>query len=411
MANNGHLISLLPVITKNFSCGGQSERKLPFGEKNLFSRIIKNPLDTEKPARETRCVQLLCFLLENVYEFRKRFLNFLADKSGFNKELINDYNWYFETEKYIEGKRIDLCVEGHNREDGVKVGDVLWIIEAKVSAGFHNRTINHYQDLECDDISCEEQEIDHQILFYDKWLHNQPEKHKAGFVLSARNMQSDMPDKLKEPWYLTTWANFSEFIKDLEFSSEHNFVINHYKGFSKEYLERGANMELTFEKIAFLKAYWEIGEECGETLDYLVSPIKKLLEESSLGLKNIKKQQLYGKPKRCVYSSTLYKNGNDEIWLLAGVDEDLWVWIESKPNLKGKQALTKSFEEVLGGFKIDSYVWDGSDEDDWLHIGISAPLTELLNKNDQRRVVTDFVSIALKQLEEVKVVDIIKKSF
>ena len=123
--------------------------------------------------------------------------------------------------------------------------------------------------------------------------------------------------KLKEPWHLTTWLSFSEFINDLEFSNKYSVIINHFRGFSEQYLERGANMKLTFEKIAFLKAYWEIGNECGKTLDYLVSPIEKLLKESPLSLTDVKKQQLYNKSRNQSYSSTLYKRDRDEVWVTA----------------------------------------------------------------------------------------------
>jgi hypothetical protein len=61
---------------------GLQQLGVPEHSKNLFSRIIRNPVRPDRPMRERRCTEMFCATLMNCPVVRDVLFRWLAERAG-----------------------------------------------------------------------------------------------------------------------------------------------------------------------------------------------------------------------------------------------------------------------------------------------------------------------------------------
>ena len=117
---------------------------VPDSEHNIFNRIIRDP--GVRWANERRCSEMLCAVLLNAPELRTSIFRWFAEITNQNITCIENIVWTIRTEGYASGKSIDIVIRGRAEEDGDDI--VLWIVEVKVGATFHQSGSIAYDDKE-----------------------------------------------------------------------------------------------------------------------------------------------------------------------------------------------------------------------------------------------------------------------
>ena len=263
--------------------------------------------------RERRCTEMLCGILLNCPELRGCIFRWLATVADQPTDVLDDLEWRVETERPIGAKRDDLRIEGFAPESD---GDgprrvVLWTVEVKVQAYFHASTdqTGGPPAGNSDETDDDETPMVNQLVNYDAWLEGQVADHKAGFVLAIPDHAGDLPEGLTQKWACTTWTRLGNTVRQaLEGNalpeSEAEWA-KHLLGFIRTYLwsaSEMADIQLTLDHVAFLRANWFLGAETEHIVDDLVASLEPVLAESGLGLAKLQHQKnLYQSMKRSVY--------------------------------------------------------------------------------------------------------------
>jgi len=405
---------------------------VPDPSENLFTRIIRNPTRLDRPMRETRCTEMLCAVLMSCPRLRTLIIRWMARPDGQREAAIGDIDdlrWHLDTERNIGGKRDDLRIEGWRiTANGKKCLDVLWTVEVKVQAYFHESTDATGQDDDeeasnpanidpCPQENSDEGNASHkktmvnQLVNYDDWLAKRKAPYKAGFVLAIPNHQADLPVGLKCRWTCLTWTGLGELVKDaLDEDAIPAFEKNlaqHMLGFIHQHLWRRTEMtegELTFDHLAFLRAHWVLGLESGRLVDNMVAPLLDVLDKAGLGLdKSYHQKSLLKALQRSVAYSTFTSAKN--VTLFAGfVEGAVRVWCETSPRFEHKDKLRAKYKSLLPELNRNGRQWlTGDAHDQWDDLHTQMPLVELLAKSHQAETTRQFVGDALNDLKAVEI--------
>jgi hypothetical protein len=106
-----------------------------------------------------------------------------------------------EPEGSIGAKRDDLRIEGWCETDEERKRVLLWTIEVKVGASFHESS--PLADIQGDE---EDVALVNQIVNYDHWLEHQVAPNRAGFVLALEDMSHSLPVNLNCRWLCSALA-------------------------------------------------------------------------------------------------------------------------------------------------------------------------------------------------------------
>ncbi|MFP4307851.1 MAG: hypothetical protein ACLFQQ_11610 [Desulfococcaceae bacterium] len=257
-----------------------------YGEKNLFRRIIRNPMPGGRLPKERECAEMLCGCLMNLPFFQGKFLEWMADRAGQTVD-VGALDFRFRTEQPVWTKRDDLRIEGFD-ENGVR--KLLWTVEIKVGAGFHWSTAVESSTRETGEGSDSDgetlQDFVNQLENYDQWLAEQEAKFKAGFVISIWDQKENLPKGLKFSWPCLMWRDVAEVLRvileEAEVPETEVLWCRHLLGFMEQSL-KGLEMEndLRLEEVAFLKALSQQGIPMIEKIKNLVTSVSKKFTSAS----------------------------------------------------------------------------------------------------------------------------------
>ena len=123
---------------------------------------------------------MLCAVLRNTEHLRLLLLKWLAQKASANIEGLDALDYRIDTEGAIGAKRDDLRIEGWSVNNEQETLTVLWTMEVKVGAWFHESSLE--QSVAPD--SLDRQLEVNQLRNYDFWLERQVAASRVGFVLA-----------------------------------------------------------------------------------------------------------------------------------------------------------------------------------------------------------------------------------
>ena len=387
-----------------------TELGLPDIDDNLFQRIICNPHIEASNPRERECTEMLCAVLRNTNVLRLHLLRWMADLSGTTIDRFDDLHFVIETEGAIGSKRDDLRIEGWRETEEERERILLWTVEVKVGASFHESTpLDGVAGLN------EDAEFVNQVVNYDHWLANQSVQHRAGFVLALSDMSDSLPSNLSCSWRCLSWTKLGlklqDAVQDQQLPEKEKFLAKHLLGFITYNLWRTTEMsefELNFDDVALIRAFAAIGRDCEETINRLVEPLDALINDCGIaGGKRIHQKSLYKPSNRSVFYGTLFDSADCKHPLLfAGVSgSQIAIWLETAPGKEKKPIIHAVIQSVLPLLKERNADWQMDDEDGWRDLEISRPLTSLLNATDQARKFESFFRAALEDLLETGVIE------
>src|SRR5688572_21962141 len=127
----------LPVFVLAPAADLVRELHLPSPSNNLFQRLIRNPHAESERAKERECAEMLCALLQNAPGLRLHLLRWLGVQVGFDVEKLDRLRFTIDTEQPIGAKRDDLRIVGLPDAPGEDRPALIWTVEVKVGASFH----------------------------------------------------------------------------------------------------------------------------------------------------------------------------------------------------------------------------------------------------------------------------------
>jgi len=388
---------------------------MPKPADNLFTRIIGDPAQPDRPMRERRCTEMFRAVLVNCPILCDIVLKWLALKADCPEGLIDDLDWRMETERAIGSKRDDLRIEGWLGGDEDERLEVLWTVEVKVQAYFHESTDQTRELIESDDdVMAVELPKVNQLINYDAWLVQQDVSHKAGFVLATLNHENALPAGLTCSWHCITWTALGKVIADALDAdalpdSEKEFA-RHMCGFVQQHLWREEEMtekRLNFDHAAILRAVWTMGKECEALVNDFVSPLVEIVKQSELDIGEVRHtKNIFMGSQRSVVWGMLGATQITNVNLFAGFDSGgVWVWIESAPAHPKKNEIQKMVQGLLPDLHARNPNWATTldNPSHWPDLGIGMPLIDLLAVENQAQAVTQFVQNALTDLKTVEI--------
>lgn len=333
--------------------------RLPFGEDNIFSRVLRTP-PLERP-----CAEMLCAVLRNAPTLREQIMTWLAKRAGLGVLPAFSSGLRIATEQAIETKRDDLRITATDPEDDGWV--LLWTIEIKVFAGFHHSSA--IRALDDGDDSPGPARIVHQLENYDAWLDKQEVREsKAGFVLSTDRALS-LPDGLRCTWTCLTWSELglevARALKDDSLPPRDAVLAEHLAGFIRDHLWTYiiTDNPIRFDDLALLRAHGSYGIQTQERIDSLVERLSPLLQASGLKLGPIKhyRRLFMGHRRSMLWASTNPDAKGDLPWLMAGVVNNgipqLAVWLETEPRHEKKVEGCAAIREKLDALRERNAQW------------------------------------------------------
>lgn len=392
---------------------------LPIDSDNIFQRLIRNPhLDSDTP-RERECTEMLCSVLCNSRILRSRMLRWLGSYLNDVPSDFDQLSFEIDTEGSIGSKRDDLRIEGWRQtgEEGLDLV-VLWSVEVKVGAHFHESSL---QNAGTDEIDSDADATVNQLINYDRWLREQSAKFKAGFVLALYDMSQAVPSSLAMPWHCLTWTEIGQQVQESleqdELPPSEELLAKHLLGFIKRHLWRVSDMSrdrIDFDDLALLRAFSEIGIDCEKKINRLVGLLPDIIEEMGIGCGKIgQSATLFRTTLRAVSNRRLFE---PEVWdyptLMLGVKRnDLAVWLETVPSNEKKGAFNEVLQSLLPALHERNPRWHVCSPEDrtWRDIELRSPLVDLLVAEDQDAFFTDFFRRALDDLKQVRVVEAIRE--
>jgi len=419
------LPDMLPILL--LAPPGQDELAqagVPKPTGNLFTRIIRDPTRPDRPMRETRCTEMLCAVLLNCPQQRAIIFKWMARAVNIPEDVIDELDWRLETERPIGSKRDDLRIEGwQSTIDGDDSLEVLWTVEVKVQANFHQSSdeTGCYGD-EVGDPAAVNSDVQmiSQLLNYDDWLDTREAKHKAGFVLAIPNHQPDLPAGLKCRWACLTWTGLGVAVMDSLLAdllpAEEKPLARHMLGFIREHLWRSsemANTRLNLDHIVLIRAYAAIGRECQMVADDLVAPLADIVRGSDLGItKTTHQKSLFSTSLFSVITAGFLDQDRYNVYLSAGVvREFLSVAVEWAPKHPSRPEIESAINAILPILNGDKRTWQYcEDEKAWPGIHTRVPLTALLTEDDQPAAIRQFVVKALANLKTAHIDQVVRET-
>ena len=391
-----------------------TEFDLPEKDDNLFQRIIRNPhIETDNP-RERECTEMLCAVLRNTTELRLHLLRWMANISGARDAVLNDMTFVIETEGSIGSKRDDLRIEGWHESDEDRRRVLLWTVEVKVGASFHESSpLETMQDPD------EDVGLVNQIVNYDHWLEHQAVPNRAGFVLALEDMSNSLPTNLSCRWHCLSWTKLGLRILDLlrneKLPNEDEFLAKHLVGFIANHLWRVSEMtefELNFDDVALMRAFDTVGRDSEDRINRLVEPLVSVIEKSGVGEGAVIHQKSLYKPmKRSMVYRNLFAQGYSiNPLLMAGCTlTHMTIWLETAPGNKNKALVISVMQSLLSTLKDRNPDWRVSEDQGWKDLELAKPLAKLLAADDQGAEFERFFISALEDLREVGLLEILKE--
>jgi hypothetical protein len=382
-----------------------AELNLPEKGDNLFHRIIRNPHIESANPRERECTEMLCAVLRNTTELRRQLLCWMQEFIGFHDERIQDLAFIIETEGSIGSKRDDLRIEGWRETDEERQRVLLWTIEVKVGASFHESSpLEAMKDDEDEDV-----DLVNQIVNYDHWLDHQVAPNRAGFVLALEDMSHSLPPNLNCRWQCLSWSQLGMKVQDALRSSnlpeDEAFLAKHLLGFVVSHLWRVSEMtdfELSFDDIALMRAFDVVGRNSEDKINRLVESLIPIVEKFGIGEGAVCHQKsLYKGMKRSVVYRNLFTSGQTTpTSLMAGCTlTHMMIWLETAPGNANKATVTAIVQSLLPSIKERNSGWLG--DQGWWDLQLAKPLESLLSIDDQAAEFEKFFVTALEDLREV----------
>jgi hypothetical protein len=293
--------------------------------------------------------------------------------------------------------------QGVGEDDEPKL---LISVEVKVGAGFHwGRAVKDDGEIE--------EELAHQVVYYDAWLASQPHQRRRGLVLAPTDRTERLPAGLHSSWTCITWGDLGRRVADLIESEgltpTERFLARHLVGFIQDHLgditvERD---ELAFDDVALLRAVARMGRELVRRVDGLVEQAAGMFEEVGVGVGETKRQSnlLSGYMRsivwRYLYSWDTSLSVSAGIVTEGGVDVVVWVEASSKHPAKAEvQKFVRKHLPVLESADPRWRIPDGGSWKAWWDVEIRSPLEQLLAADDQVEELKGFIRGALEQLRD-----------
>jgi len=402
---------LLPLL---FGFGSsESGVQLPPDSANIFHRIIRDPTRPDRPARERRCTEMLCSVLMNAPLLRATLLEWLADRAQQSIPNPEQLEWDIDTEQPVRSGRLDMLIRGYPPDKETDRPAVLWVVEVKAGAGFHESPVGSGED------ETDEREPDtiHQVAAYDRWLARQHCERRAGFVLAPTDKSEALPEIQRCGWTCLTWAEMGRRVKDAlsdgELESGERLLARHMVGFILTHLweESGMGEErISFDHIALIRAMQRLGDECDDAVKTFMPGIAEEMENANLGSGEVQE------PGRSFWSGILRSKVSQDVkksintTLIAGIDRDcIAVWTATALSSEEKDDVRQLVEEVLEELKARNPGWHRPEDSPRHDVELRVPLTTLLHVEDQEAEVRRIVREALEDLSEVRFIDGIKE--
>ena len=340
---------------------------------------------------------MLCAVLLNAHVVRRTIMRWLAHRAHIEwTPELDEQEPRIDTEQYIVNKRDDLRITARDRETGEM--SMLWTIEIKVGAGFHESSPLVESDAANDESSV------HQVSNYDAWLATQDVRNKAGFVLSLdRKAEESLPPGLQCTWTCVTWAELGATVEELlgcdALPPNEEMIARHFAGFIRELFWENAGMgddqPIRFDDLALLRAHAAYGAETEQRVDDLVDQLVPFLEQSGLGRgAPVRQRQLFGTHRRSIVYRGLLDDGV-QAWISAGVVADaplrLMVWLESRPRRAQKEAGRSAIRLLLPQLYARNLGWTVPDDlMTWPDLQLRMPMDSLLGSQRQAESFTAF---------------------
>jgi hypothetical protein len=383
---------------------------LPRSEDNMFGRVIRDPHSVSSNPKERECTEMLCALLRNTSVVRRAVLRYFSFLLGQNQLNLDEMTFEFLTEQNIGSKRDDLRVLGWKQSAEENVLTVLWTIEVKVGAAFHQSSSIVVDG----SIYGDEPATVNQIVNYDYWLAGEAAEYRGGIVLAINDYSKTLPDDLDCQWGCTTWTKlgelFGEVLSGQNIPDRDQFLAEHVLGFIRQYLWRESEMKTTkvdFDDIALLRAFSDFGLDIEKKIDELVSGLFEVAQEYGYGRDVFTHQKSLYKPmgRSILYTSLAGLSASDYPQLLMGVSKaGVSLWLETAPTNNLKPEISQLVEEVIPALKERNSDWSRPDLD-WTDLSITMPLQALLAVDDQQTVFREFFRKALQDLGSVHLAD------
>lgn len=399
----------LPIIIPSiFGTAEVEALNLPSSDRNLFGRIIRNPQPLGRPPKERECAEMLCAVLLNSEQLRNAILDWFGNAVGQSIDW-DELNVSIATEQQVGGKRDDLRISGRHTDTGVQ--SLLWSIEVKVGAGFHQSSA-----LEPD--SAQEPVL--QITNYDRWLARQDVKNRAGFVLTRLDTNANMPPGLMMSWGCLTWTQLGQAIEPLltgdVLSGKEAFLARHLLGFIRNHFwEVIMNIDprLDFDDIALMRAYSAIGKRTVLRADSLFEPLARVMAAADIGPGSpiVSGRVLEGLHRKVVYQSLVDPGNTKPPYVFAGLTTDrglnVTVSLETSPRYARKQALHDMLKDRQSALKERNPDWNAIslEEKSWRDLELAVSVEYLLVAKDQVVWIEDFVSKALEDLKAAGIIE------
>jgi hypothetical protein len=390
--------TLIPTL--HFQRSDADRLDLPRAHHNLFSRLIRNPCPRDRPPRERECAEMLCAVLDTAPVVRDGIMQSLAERAGLGPLPDLDHQRpHIDTEQPIGTKRDDLRITVRDPESQELT--LLWTIEVKVGAGFHESSRLPEPDADQHSTPSDPgDELVHQISNYDAWLDVQtvPSGSKAGFVISLDSKAAEtLPRPLRCTWTCVTWTELGQqvehLIEDGSLPPAQDLLARHLAGFIREHLwqETMTDNPIRFDDLALLRAHATYGSETEQTVHNLVSRLFPVLEQSGLGRGTIKHQHnlFSGHRRSIVYRSLLVDDARSLPWVDAGIVADEYtrmvIWLETSPNHKDKHAACAAIRAKMDDLRTRNPNWEAvpAEERSWVDLRLRAPLEPLLGAGNQ----------------------------
>ena len=392
---------------------------LPSSTQNLFERIIRDPTNPDRPARETRCAEMLCVLLLNCEVLKLHFFEQFAAMFGWHDLPLAELEYDIETEQAIGSKRDDLRIEGYRVNDDERERILLWTMEIKVQAGIHQSS---YQEYENTSLPVETTDSVPQIENYDRWLTAQDVRRKGGIVLSIPDLQAEVTElNIRNRWCCIRWTDlgsWAELAVDNGTLPETELVLTkHFLGFLWKRLWDPTEMnmnKLGIDDLALIRAFATHGLPCEKKINALVEPLLKTLTHSGITLHSDPKHQqtLFRSYIRSTAGALLLPDTSIKpspyLTLMVGVEgDDAHISIQSNRSCPWKFRFRAVCIEHEAALKERNPGWcvNGDDDTTWVDVVLQKPLTWLLVEDDQAAALNAFVEAGLEDLKATGIID------
>lgn len=390
-----------------------AELGLPAEEDNLFQRVIRNPRVDAPLPRERECTEMLCAVLRNTQRLRNGILSWLGRLLGADVDA-GALELTIDTEGDIHGKRDDLRIVGWRTSPNSATPAILWTIEVKVGASFHQSTA-----LETGSEN-EDAAWVNQIENYDAWLHMQSAEQPAGFVLALEDATHLLPrEKLRCSWRCASWTMLGRCVESLlrddRLEGVELFLAKHLLGFIRTHLWRSTEMadfRLEFDDVALLRAFAVLGKDCENKINLLVQSLEGLLRQDALGCGAWNHQaRLFAPSQRSILWQSLFDPlSSQPPYLMAGVQQsDLTLWIETSARFEQKAHVRNAIQAALPALQTKNPLWRMPDGG-VIELELRQPLERLLSAADPTPAFQQFFQRAFADLREVGVVEAIRRA-